>query len=318
LAVYTSLSLADASRVTEAHGLGQATRITPIPAGSVNTNYFVEGTFGKLFLRIYEEQDESGVAYEWALLDHLAGHGVPLPRRTPGTTPGEIRVAGKPTALFEVVGGEELCHRLIGTAHLAAVGETLAGIHRAGEDFAWKKPGRFERKNVLERLDAADRAARPELLAPVEKLRATLSELERSPARELPRGVIHGDLFRDNVRFEGSRIAAVLDWESASDGIWLYDLVVVFLAWCYGDDFELELARALFASYERVRPLEPVEWDALYDVAREAAVRFSATRITDFHLRGGEGRVMRDYRRFVARLEAIEAMGPEGLRRALA
>jgi homoserine kinase type II len=317
LAVYTPLTLADASRVTEAHGLSETTHITPIPAGSVNTNYFVEGAFGKLFLRIYEEQDESGVAYEWALLDHLSSRSVPLPRRTPGTAPGEVRVAGKPTALFEVVGGQELCHRLIEAAHLEAVGVALATIHRAGADFAWKKPGRFERRNILERLDVADRAARPELVAPVRKLRATLGELEQAPARDLPRGVIHGDLFRDNVRFEGTRIAAVLDWESASDGVFLYDLVVVFLAWCYGDSFELELARALFSSYERVRPLEPAEWEALYDVAREAAVRFSATRITDFHLRGGEGRVMRDYGRFVARLEEIEALGPEGLRRAL-
>jgi homoserine kinase type II len=317
VAVYTSLSLTDASRVTEAHGLGEATRLTPIAAGSVNTNYFVEGDFGKLFLRVYEEQDESGVAYEWALLDHLATRGVALPKRAPGSEPGQVRIEGKPTALFEVVGGVELCHRLVEPAHMESVGEVLATIHLAGREFEWIKPGRFRRENIVERLDLAARAALPELDEPLARLRATLARLERSPAREVPRGVIHGDLFRDNVRFDGTRVAAVLDWESASDGVLLYDLAVVLLAWCYGDAFDFALARAFVSAYERVRPLERVEWDALFDVAIEAAVRFSATRITDFHLRSGEGRVMKDYRRFLARLDALEEMGAEGLLAAL-
>src|SRR5690606_15437384 len=245
LAVYTSLSLEDASRVTEAHGLGPAARLTPIAAGSVNTNYFVDGEFGRLFLRVYEEQDAQGVEYEWALLDHLGERGVPLPKRVPGSRPGEIRVEGKPTALFEVVGGEELCHRLVCAGHLTALGETLATIHEAGRAFPWKRPGRFERKNVEERLDLAEREGRPELEGPIQKLRSALARLDAAPARELPRGVIHGDLFRDNVRFGDEHVEAVLDWESASDGVLLYDLVVVFLAWCYGDAFDFELARAL-------------------------------------------------------------------------
>lgn len=315
MAVYTSISLADASRITQAHGLGAATALMPIAAGSVNTNYFVHGPFGKLFLRVYEEQEAQGVEYEWALLDHLDARGIPLPRRVRGPQPGEVRVAGKPTALFEVVGGEELCFRLVEPRHLASVGDVLARIHLAGRDFPWRRAGRFQRKNIAERLDDAARANRPELEAPIHELRATLARLEATPERPLPRGVIHGDLFRDNVRFEGTEIAAVLDWESASDGVLLYDLVVVFLAWCYGDDLDFERGRALFDAYQAVRPLEAVEWEALFDVAVEAAVRFSATRITDFHLRGDDGsRVMKDYRRFLARLAALEALGPEGLR----
>jgi homoserine kinase type II len=120
-------------------------------------------------------------------------------------------------------------------------------------------------------------------------------------------------MFRDNVLFEGSRITAIIDWESACDNALLYDLAVVLLAWCWGDALDVSLARALVESYRAERPLEEIEIASFAQVAGLAAVRFSATRITDFHLRGGDG-VKKDYRRFLARLQALEALDPVAIR----
>src|SRR5262249_4164273 len=108
-------------------------------------------------------------------------------------------------------------------------------------------------------------------------------------------------------------------WESASDGALGYDLMVAVLAWCTGDALDVGLARALVTAYATVRPLEPGEPRLLHLFARAAAVRFATTRITDYFLRaGGVGdRVLKDYRRFVARLDAIEAMSPPELAQAL-
>src|SRR5690606_27378997 len=136
MAVFTPLTLDEASRITRAHGLGPTEHIIPIPAGSVNSNFFVEGPFGRRFLRIYEEQECDGVAYEWALLEHLDAAGLPIPRRVRGTEPGAQRVAGKPTALFELVFGEEICQRMVTPARTAAVGAFLARTHRAQESFS--------------------------------------------------------------------------------------------------------------------------------------------------------------------------------------
>ena len=107
MAVYTSLSLEDASRITDAHSLGPCLEITPVSAGSVNSNFFLRSPGGRHFLRIYEEQGTDGVAYEWSLLDFLAEAGIPVPQRVAGPAPGAICVAGKPTAVFEVVAGED-------------------------------------------------------------------------------------------------------------------------------------------------------------------------------------------------------------------
>ena len=316
MAVYTSLELEEASAITRAHGLGETETIIPIAAGSVNSNYFVEGDFGRVFLRIYEEQEREGVEYEWALLKHLVSKGVPLPRILSGPEPGALKIEGKPVALFELVGGEEYCQKMITPARAASVGDALARVHLAGRDFPIRKASRFGRRELRERLELAEAADRPELREVLAELHRLLDEIEARPARELPGGIIHGDLFRDNVKYQGDTVLALLDWESASDGTLLYDLIVTMHAFTFGDDFDFELIRALFGAYDAARPLEDREWRAIHAVAIEAAIRFTVTRITDFYLRrdeGGEGRVMKDFNRFIERREAIEAFTPEAL-----
>jgi homoserine kinase type II len=124
----------------------------------------------------------------------------------------------------------------------------------------------------------------------------------------LPSGIVHGDLFRDNVLFRDGTIVALLDFESAFHGPFVYDLLVTIAAWCYRSSFELEQARALVEGYESVRPLEPAERGALRTEGALACLRFVTSRITDFELRAAPGAPpLRDYRRFLARLEAIEA-----------
>jgi homoserine kinase type II len=314
MAVFTPLSLDAASRITEAHGLGPSTSITPIPAGSVNSNFFVEGAYGRRFLRIYEEQGTDGVAYEWALLDHLASAGLPVARRVPGTAPGEVEVSGKPTALFELVFGDELCQRLVTEARAAAMGAFLARLHLAQRSFPIRREGRFRRADLRRRLDEAEAHGRAELAEPIARLREACDALDRDEPKDLPRGVIHGDLFRDNARYEGDRVVAVIDWESASDGVFAYDLMVTTLAFTYGDAFEWDLARALVRAYDALRPLEEAEWLGLRRVAMGAAARFAITRITDFHLREGVGeRVHKDVRRFLARFDALSTLRDEEL-----
>ncbi|HBQ14869.1 MAG TPA: homoserine kinase [Myxococcales bacterium] len=311
VAVYTPLPLRDADRLTRAHGLGQARAVEGVLAGSVNSNFFVEAE-RRVFARIYEEQERDGVAYEWALLSHLEAAGVPVPRRVRGPSdpaPGELRVAGKPTALFEVLGGEEVCQRMVTEARAEAVGRLLARCHAAARDFPERREGRFTLGDVRRRLEAEIAPLeRPELREAVTLLRATLDEVDAAWDPGLPGGVIHGDLFRDNLRWEGDAVVGVLDWESASDGLWVYDLAVTQLAWCYGDALSEPLLRAMERGYASVRPLEPAERRFLRIARLAAAARFTVTRITDYHLREGSEQVKKDWRRFRDRLVASAAL----------
>jgi homoserine kinase type II len=160
---------------------------------------------------------------------------------------------------------------------------------------------------MLERLARVEREAeRPALLSEVARVRELYGLYAPARDPELPSGVVHGDLFRDNVLWQGDSIAALLDFESAFHGPFVYDLMVTVAAWCYGDTFDLGLVTALVEGYTSARPLTSAERRAVPVEGALACLRFATSRITDFELRTREGeRPARDFRRFLARLSAI-------------
>lgn len=311
MAAYTPLSLEDAEIIFAAHSLGAPTKVTPISAGSVNSNYFVESD-RTYFVRLYEEQDAAGVAYEWALLDHL-GSAVPMPRRVEGPSPGHLQVAGLSVAVFERVAGEMRCQATVRPAHLQQLGDALARAHLATAGFGWRRESRFRPSSLRTRLDGLDAEAANVSPALLNRIRGLL---QKPLPSDVPRGPIHGDLFRDNVLWnEDDTLSALLDWESAAEGSFVADLAVVFLSWCMRDELDWTLGQALMEGYERVRPLSARERQAFFDFALAASARFALTRITDFHLRSTElrqsGSLIKDYQRFVHRLDQLEGLGAQ-------
>jgi homoserine kinase type II len=271
-----------------------------VEGGSVNSNFSFRRDGGRYFLRIYEEQDAAGAAAERAMVATLASAGVPTPVATAHGT-----LAGKPSAVFPWVEGTMSCQRGVGPARAAAVGAALGRVAVAGKEVALSA-GRFHEAALRERLDRIPDSY------PIVRIRTFLDDVAKNRDRALPAGLVHGDLFRDNVLWapdSAGTVAALLDFESAFRGPLAYDLAVLLLSWCYGDAFEPELARAMVRGYESVRPLQASEKRALYTEMRFGAVRFTITRITDYAMRSGEGRVMKDWRRFLARLEALDEMG---------
>jgi homoserine kinase type II len=311
MATFTHLSLDDAQRLAEAHHLSPCQAVIPVAAGTVNSNYFLETSAGRFFVRLYEQQEVEGVAYEWRLLSHLGAEGVLVPPRIEGPAPGAFRVGGRPVAVFAEVRGEDLCQARVSADRVLAVGAALGAAHRAGLRFDIEREGRFRLEDVARLLEQAEAAGRPELAPTIARLRALHAEVGSAlagPYAALPRGVIHGDLFRDNVLWQGERIVALLDWESASHGLLVYDLAVTLLAWCCGDQLDFALGRALVDGYRRERELSELEWQGLWWTMRLGCLRFATTRITDIYLKGTYPAGYKDYRRFLLRLDAVEAL----------
>jgi homoserine kinase type II len=158
------------------------------------------------------------------------------------------------------------------------------------------------------RLDFIEQRALPELVEASRAIRDKLEHYAPLRASSLPSGVTHGDLFRDNVLWKNHAIVALLDFESASHGTFAFDLMVTLCAWCYGAEFETALVEGLLAGYQEQRPLERRELEALDVEGAVACLRFATTRITDFSMRVGPDQVpARDFRRFLSRLDALEA-----------
>ncbi len=218
-------------------------------------------------------------------------------------------------AVFPWIEGEILCQARVTPDAAAQVGEALAHVHLAGASFPEAPPSRFGPAQLHARIRALRALAlAPELAAVVERLAAKLDRCASRAPLAAGWGLAHGDLFRDNVLWNDGRIAALLDFESASHESYAFDLMVTLLAWCFGDRLEPDLARAMAQGYARTRPLSEGEAARLHDEGTFAALRFSITRITDFELRPRGSGVFKDYRRFVARGEVLEALGPAGLR----
>jgi homoserine kinase type II len=319
MAVLTPLDREEAAGLVAGYGLGELRSIEGIPAGSVNSNYALYLGGQRIFLRVYEEQDLAGARGETRLLERLARGGVKTPSPYPRTD-GELVsvVRGKPAALFPWVAGGMRCQAGVTPNDARAVGDALARMHVASRGEACG-PGRFRFEDLARRLDGILASGDGEFAPRVEGLRADLEWSQGQRDASLSTGVVHGDLFRDNVLWEGGSIAALLDFESAFHGKHTFDLMVTVLAWCVGDRLEPTLASAMCAGYLAVRPLDEKERAGLWAEGCFAAMRFTITRITDFAMRGTAAgpSVVKDWRRFEKRFNELRAMGCPGLRAAL-
>lgn len=317
MAVLTPLSLDDARRLGARYGL-EVTAVGGIPAGSVNSNFALTLASGeRVFLRLYEEQDARSAAGEAALLAHLAAQGVPTPR--PLAFPADpasfiAEQAGKPVAVFPWIQGDSLCQARVTAEAARKVGEALGRVHAAGASFSEAPPSRFGPAQLEARLARLrSMTLEPAIAAVVARLAERLAPFQaRVPAPRVS-GLCHGDLFRDNVLWEDGSITALLDFESASRESYPFDLMVTLLAWCFGSELDRALCRALIAGYRAARPLPDEEIALLHPEGSFAALRFTVTRLTDFELRPRGQGVFKDYRRFLARADTLDALGPAGL-----
>jgi homoserine kinase type II len=317
MAVLTVIQAEDARALLEAHGLGPLDGFGGIAAGSVNTNYAVDVGGTHLFLRLYEEQDLAGAQRETAMLERLAEAGVPTPaplRRVDGAFISVV--CGKPAALFPWREGTMRCQAGVTPADAGHVGEALARVHVAGAGEEAVE-GRFGLRELHARLDRIAASGHATFAPMAPRLRALLDTTHAARDASLPAGLMHGDLFRDNVLWQSDgSIAALLDFESACAGTYAYDLMVTVLSWCFGDTLDAGLASAMCAGYERVRPLNEAEKQGLHAEGSFAALRFTVTRITDYAMRTDAAgpRVVKDWQRFKQRWETLQSLGVVGLR----
>lgn len=311
MALLTSLPLADAVRLSREFGL-DVTAVEALSVGSVNSNFaLTTADGGRYFARLYEEQGREGALTEIALVGALARAGVPVVeclKRADGAGVGDFQ--GKAFAVFPWLDGEILCQARVTEAACQNLGAALARVHLTTPQVPRPSEGRFRIADLRERLTRVVEGGHQQYFADIEQIRERLSHYEAERSKlQAPRGVIHQDLFRDNVLWtKQGELLALLDFESVCEGAFAYDVMVTICAWCYSTRFELPLVEAFLRGYHGVRPIAGAEVAALKVEGAIGCMRFATTRITDFSLRAAPGQPpVRDYRRFLARLSAIEA-----------
>jgi len=284
LAVYTEVPDDEMTAFVARYGIGDLLAAKGIAEGVENSNYLLHTTAGFFILTLYEKRvNPADLPFFIALMQHLAGRGLICPQPVVASDGAALgRLAGRPAAIVTFLDG--LSVRRPSAVHCAELGRGLALLHQAGEGFAMARANALSVpgwRPLVEQAGAAADTVSPGLAARIE---AELAVHEAGWPQGLPGGVIHADLFPNNVFFIKDRLSGLIDFYFACTDALAYDLAICLNAWCFEADssFNLTKGQALLAGYQGVRPLQPDEIAALPALCRGAALRFLLTRLVDW------------------------------------
>jgi len=284
MAVYTPIAFDDLGALLADYDIGTPRTFKGIAEGVENSNYLLQTDRGTYILTLYEKRVRAeDLPFFLGLLEHLATRGIacPLPVRSRSGAQSTT-LENRSAALLTFLDGVSLSRPRAG--HCAAAGAALAALHKAGADFAPRRANSLSlpawrrlAKALMPRADAIEYGL-AELIA------SNLSALEETWPGDLPVGIVHADLFPDNVLFMEGKVSGLIDFYFACDDFYAYDLAVMLNAWCFeaGARFSRAKAQSLIAAYAKSRRLSAREITALPVLARGAALRFLLTRVQDW------------------------------------
>ena len=308
--MFTRLGDGELADIARTFALGAVRGVQPIAAGTINSNFAVKADRGAWFVRINEGKSLADVAWEAQLITALAAGGVVTPPPVlahDGRPYAPLPGTDKWVSVFPWRAGRHLGPGEITPDSAAAFGAALAQLHQVGLALpaAWRRDSIYDHDHLVARYARFAASGDPALARAISVIGAGLAAASAAAAVRsgATQGIIHGDLFRDNVLWDAGRLVAILDFEQASGGSLAYDLAVCINDWCWDGGFRPGAAAALLAGYQRIRPLPAADREALLIEVPTAATRFTITRITDVYLAKVDN-PDKDFRAFLARCDA--------------
>jgi len=284
MAVYTEISDAELNAFLVQYDLGRVLSLKGIAEGVENSNYLLQMEAGFFILTLYEKRvDARDLPFFLNLLEHLAARGLNCPQPVRNKDRDALgTLAHRPAAIVTFLEG--LSAKTPQMPQCAALGEALGRLHLAGADFPIVRPNALSLEAWPQLFKAAAGRAdevKPGLAVCIAK---ELEFLQKNWPKTLPQGVIHADLFPDNVLFLDSKVSGLIDFYFACTDMLAYDLAISINAWCFSPDFFYDFAKgqALFRAYEKIRKLDEEEVKAFPVLARGASLRFALTRLVDW------------------------------------
>lgn len=281
MSVFTTVSIAQLQSWLEGYSIGELIELKGISSGITNTNYFVTTTQNKYVLTLFEHNSMDELPYFIDLMGHLAKHHIPCPQPINNQSGQALHLLNdKPAVLISCLSGRDI--PTPNAMHCAAIGTTLANMHVAGQSYLAQSNNQRGQdwlvataQKVMPRLSLEDQTL----------LSSELSFQSGLTLSPLPQGVIHGDLFRDNVLFDDEKLGGIIDFYYACNDCLAYDVAIAVNDWCLAQDGHLhdENLNALMNAYQAIRPFNALELTHWHHLLRRAALRFWLSRLFDFH-----------------------------------
>lgn len=287
MAVFTRVTEADITAWLNNYSLGTLLELQGIPAGIENTNYFVTTSNGRFVLTLFEILTADELPFYLNLMAHLARHGIPCPSPVADKHNSFLgSLNGKPACIVSRLSGKSVT--LPSAAQCSSVGAMLGQMHSAGLSFGDVMPNP---RGTMWRSTAAQQVRQFLTIQDASLLDAEVAYHTHHTLEDLPRGVVHADLFRDNVLMEGDSVGGLIDFYFACNDCLLYDVAITVNDWCMTPEGKLDEVRtqAFIRAYHAARPFTAQEAASWPIALRVAALRFWISRLFDLHLpRNGE------------------------------
>jgi homoserine kinase type II len=284
MAVYTEVDDDALESFLGEYDLGELLSYKGIAEGVENSNYLLQTDRGTYILTLYEKRvARADLPFFLGLMEHLARRGISCPTPLHGRDGHALReLCGRPAAIISFLSG--VWPRRIDPAHCSELGRALAELHLAGRDFPMQRENSLSIAGWRLLYSACKPRAHQVQLGLAEEIEDDLKAIEQAWPSGLPQGVIHADLFPDNVFFRGDNLSGLIDFYFACTDAFAYDLAICLNAWCFERDgsYNVTKSRLLLQSYNKVRPLDPAEVAALPVLAQGSALRFLMTRLYDW------------------------------------
>ncbi len=287
MSVYTTIDDHQLRAFLSNYDVGELQDYQGISDGIENTNYFVNTSQGRFVLTIFEHHSYQEMQYYLNLMHHLADHNVPSANPVADKQGNYLRhFNDKPIALVERLKGSSITD--ISVSHCEQLGMAMGKMHAAGLSFDHRQHNprgplwcQQTAQKLRQKLNSNERLM----------LDDEIHFQQQTRHADLPRGVIHADLFRDNALWEGNSFSGIIDFYYSCDDVLLYDLAIVANDWCGDEHAGLDKNKviALLNNYHSFRPLTSHEQQFWPAMLRAGALRFWLSRLYDKHFpRAGE------------------------------
>jgi len=284
MAVYTEIPDAELIEYLKQYEIGELRSLKGIAEGVENSNYLLSTDAGMHILTLYEKRvNVDDLPFFLGLMEHLAGNGLECPQPINLKNGEQLsKLAGRPSAIISYLDGNSV--KRPSNLHCRQLGEAMAQMHLAGEGFEIARPNALTVENWRPLYEMSGQGSNTVAAGLSKLIEDELTYLESNWPNDLPTGVIHADLFPDNVFFLKEKLSGIIDFYFACNDILAYDIAICINAWCFETDhsFNVTKAQAMLKGYNSVRQMTETEIEALPVLCRGSALRFLLTRLYDW------------------------------------
>ena len=284
MAVYTEISDVELVDYLKKYDIGELHSLKGIAEGVENSNYLLSTDAGMHILTLYEKRvNVDDLPFFLGLMEHLAKNGLECPQPIALNSGEQLStLAGRPSAIISYLDGNSV--KRPSNIHCRQLGEALAQMHLAGEGFAIKRPNALSVDNWRPLYEMSGKGSNTVADGLSTLIENELTHLEAHWPKNLPSGVIHADLFPDNVFFLKDKLSGIIDFYFACNDMFAYDIAICINAWCFEADnsFNVTKAQGMLNGYNSVRQMNDAELEALPVLCRGSALRFLLTRLYDW------------------------------------